>query len=65
MWRQVAQRVHRIGVEIFWRHDDGRHAVTLRNRTYAQRFDIPPANINRWREAFGLENVRLDEEAPR
>lgn len=54
-WQLLKRMVYRIGVETLWRHADGRYAVTLRNRTYAQRFDIPPDRVSAWRAAFGLD----------
>jgi hypothetical protein len=54
-WTLLVRKVYRIGVESLWRHADGRYAVTLRNRTYAQRFDIPPDRVSLWCREFGLE----------
>lgn len=54
-WILVKRIVYRIGVESLWRHPDGRWAVTLRNRTYANRFDIPPDRVDAWQRAFGLQ----------
>ena len=48
----VKRKVYRIGVETLWRHPDGRWAVTLRNRTYSRRFDIPPEKVEAWQREF-------------
>jgi hypothetical protein len=54
-WQLVKQVVRRIGVETLWRHPDGRWAVTLRNRSYASRCDIPPERVAAWLQEFGIE----------
>lgn len=53
----LATHYNRIGVERLWRTADGRYLVSLDNRTYHNRFVIPPEKVPAWRRVFGLPDA--------
>lgn len=50
MRQLVAQKTFRTGVQSLWRHPDGTHTVSIKNRTYASEHPIPPEKVPIWKE---------------
>ena len=46
----LARKTFRTGVQSLWRYADGKHTLTIKNRSYRSEVPIPEEKVELWKE---------------